>query len=461
MTAPSVATRPRADRAPLPASQLLWIGAAVAAGAAAAAGMAPFLALALALLIACAVGTLHSPFVFLWILTALTGIGFGFGHAEALEIGGYTIRINGLRWALIISTCVLILLRGRRAPLPYMLRPWLLLVLLAAAGVVWSPVPVEGVKQLLLYAAPLLVAMVALYAVTREQDIHALRSALFLAMVLGAIVGIVPFLAGGALGGTLDEGGRPLHRAFGTFLLPILALALARLRHRPDLSHAAIAVAVLALGVLTLSRTTVAAMLLLGLVLVVLGPLRLKLSVGALLVVFTTVALSYEPLSERMFTDSRRGFTRTVEVTGTGGDAQILAGGIDTSGRGFVWLQTALSAARTPWRGQGTGSATEFVTRITAAEAVFPHNEYLRAFHDWGVAGLIVVFAAFAVPIIAFARLRRRATRELTRELALAAALTWIAFAAVSVFDNTLLYFTFFTQNIFLVSALALRAEQV
>jgi O-antigen ligase len=85
----------------------------------------------------------------------------------------------------------------------------------------------------------------------------------------------------------------------------------------------------------------------------------------------------------------------------------------------------------------------------------------VRAFHDWGVPGLLVVLAALVVPIIAFARLRRRATRELTRELALAAALTWIAFAGVSIFDNTLLYFTFFTQNIFLVSALALRAEQV
>jgi O-antigen ligase len=461
MTAPSVASHARGDRAPLSPSQLLWTGAAVAAGVAAAAGMAPFLALALLLLVACAVGVLHSPFVFLWILTALTGIGFGFGHSEALEIGGYTIRINGLRWALIISTCVLILLRGRRVHLPPILRPWLLLVLLAAVGVFWSPVPVEGVKQLLLYAAPLLVALVALYAVTREQDIHALRSALFLAMGLGAIVGIVPFLAGGALGGTLDAGGRPLERTFGTFLLPILALSLARLRQRPDVTHAAIAVAVFSLGVLTLSRTTVATMMLLGLVLVVLGPLRLKLSVGALLVIFTTVALSWEPLSERIFTDSRRGFTPTIEIMGTGSSAQIIAGGIDTSGRGFVWLQTAFSAARTPWRGQGTGSATDFVTRITAAEAVFPHNEYLRSFHDWGVPGLLVVIAAFVVPIVAFARLRRRATRELTRELALAAALTWIAFAAVSVFDNTLLYFTFFTQNIFLVSALALRAEQV
>jgi O-antigen ligase len=455
----SAASGVRARPAGRAVPDLLWLAAALGAGAAAAAGMAPFLALALLLVLACAVGVLHSPFVFLWMLTALTGIGFGFGHNEALQLGGFSIHINGLRWAVITAACALILFRTGQAPLPRLLGAWAVLVLLAAAGVFWSPVPLEGVKQTLLYLVPLLVGMVAVLAITSREHIQSLRSAMFLAMIAGAVIGLAPFLAGGLLGSTLDEGNRPLHRAFGTFLMPILALALARLRHRPDLTHSAITIAVFALGVLTLSRTTVLTMLIMGLVLVLIGPLRLKLAFTALLVAFTLTALSYEPLRERIFSDPNRGFTARVEITGSGSEARILAGGIDTSGRGFAWLQTTLSALKTPWTGQGTGSATLFVTRLTHGIAVFPHNEYIRAFHDWGVGGLVLSFAVFLIPIVGFVRLQRVARDDATRELAFAAVLTWIAFAVVSVFDNTLLYYTFFTHNVFLVSVMALRSN--
>jgi hypothetical protein len=502
MTTPAAAAaRPQLAVPPLRGTAWALLVAA-AAGAAAFAGAAPFIILATVLLVACGVGVLHSPVVFLWIITAISGIGLGWTDTAALDIAGRNININGLRWALVIVTCVVVLVRlrgadvwhdrhdGRAEPrpgagrdsgaghdspvqpvprglhiprglhVPRELRGWLAFALLAAVGVLWSPDRFEGVKQSLLFAAPLLTAMVVLRSVRHSDEIAALRTALYIAAALGAVVGVLPALAGDVLGGSFDPEGRLLHRAFGTFMLPVMALSLARLRYG-DARHGLAALALFALALSTLSRTTVATMILLAFLTLGGTSWRLRSGLAALVLLLTVTAYTYEPVRERIFADQRRGFTAKVEISGAGQDAQLHVGGLQLSGRGLVWLQTWTNAVRAPVLGHGTGSSTSFLTARTSGFIVLPHNEYLRAFHDLGALGLAALLAAFGTVLLALRRLRHAAVSRPTRELALAALLCWAAFVVIALFDNPLGYFVFFTHNVFLLTALALRSAQL
>jgi O-antigen ligase len=440
-----------------------WTLGAVAAGgagAAAAAGIAPFIILSTVLLLACGAGVLHSPLVFLWIITAISGIGLGWTDAAALDIAGHRINVNGLHWALVIVTCVVVLVRAGVAPVPRALRGWLAFAALALLGVLWAPDRFEAVKQSLLYVAPLLTAIVITQTVSSARDVALLRIALYAAAVLGLLVAIPPALAGDLLGGSFDPEGRLLHRAFGTFMLPIMALALARLRYG-DAPQGIVVLILFGLALSTLSRTTLAAMILLATLAMAGTPWRLRATLAGLVLVFGVAAYQYEPVRERIFADQRRGFTARVEVSGQGQEAQLHVAGLQLTGRGPVWIQTYWNALRAPWLGHGTGSATKFVAERTRGGALFPHNEYLRVFHDLGIAGLAALFTAFGMVLIALRRLQRSAATRTTRELALAGLLCWSAFVLISLFDNPLGYFVFFTHNVFLLTALAFRSAQL
>jgi hypothetical protein len=436
----------------------LWIlGAAAGAGAAAVAGIAPFAILSTVLLLACGTGVLYRPIIFLWIVTAISGSGLGWTDSTALAIAGHSVNVNGLHWALVIVTCVVILARMRGAPVPRALRGWLALVSVAALGILWAPDWFEGVKQALLLGAPLLTAIVVTQAVTRSTEVAMLRTALYAAAVIGLLVALPPALAGDLLGGSLDPEGRVLHRALGTFMVPIMALALARLRYG-DARHGIVVLVLFGLALLTLSRTTLVAMIMLAALAMTGTPPRLRAGLVGLVLLFGAAAYQYEPVRDRIFADQRTGFAARVDVSGAGPGRQLYVAGLQLSGRGPVWVQTYWNARRAPWLGHGTGSATRFVAERTRGGALFPHNEYLRIFHDLGVTGLAALFAAFATVISALRKLHRSTASRTTRELALAALLCWTAFALISLFDNPLGYFVFFTHNVFLLTALAFRS---
>jgi O-antigen ligase len=440
---------------------LLWgLLTGVAAGAAAAAGVAPFATLATVLFVACGIGVLHSPLVFLWIITAISGIGLGWTDTAAIELAGRTINISGLRWALVIATSVVVLLRYRGAAVPRALRGLLPFLLATALGILWAADRFEGVKQFLLYAAPLLIALVVMRTVRQRADIMALRSALYVAAGLGTVMGLVPALAGDVLGGPFDPEGRLLHRSFGMFLVPVMALAMARFRYG-DAKHGLLALAVFVLALPTQARNALGAMLAMPLFMMLGTSWRLRVALAGLLLVAGMTAYTYEPLRERIFADPQRGFTLKVEIRGSGQDAQLEIAGLQLTGRGLVWLQTMTNAVRAPWLGHGTGSSTTFLAHRTGGYILLPHNEYLRIFHDLGAFGLVLLLGGFASVLVALSRVHRAATSLMTRELALAALLCWLAFVLIAVVDNPLGYFFFFTSNVFLLSALALRSAEL
>lgn len=139
-----------------------------------------------------------------------------------------------------------------------------------------------------------------------------------------------------------------------------------------------VAVAILALLVLSLSRTA----LVLGIFLFPLAHLRLNsLSSWFKLAVWGTLSLAvlyagisyFEPLRSRFFE----------------GDTSLQVAGISINAEGRVnaWEAVLDSHRESPWIGKGVGSSEEVIKELFPSLNQ-PHNDYLRILHDYGFLGL-------------------------------------------------------------------------
>lgn len=394
----------------------------------------------------------------LWVLVAVSGIGLSWAEGD-VALGPWAINIAGLQWGLtfVLGGILLVLLprTGQKWPAPF--RWYAAFVAVAAVGVLRGPDLFYGVKNAIQYAAPLIVGLVVLRTARVPERIVALRGSLWVALVLSAIVAVasLPWLT---LTGEFTGVGAALGtRTTAIFLIPMYALALAAWRVRGT-GYALIALAVFAMMVLTLSRTvTAVALVLLAVALMWDAGWPARARAVALVVLLATLALSFAPLRERML-GGRQALTSmaqpTVEVSGEGRDAGLEFGNIALSGRGVLWLQTWRHAVQAPIAGHGTGSSEYFLdTRQFVAS--HPHNDYLRVFHDAGVIGLGVMLAMAVAGLAALRRLQRSSVSLLGRELSFAAFLSWLAYLMIAVTDNIFVYVSFFTQNLFLLIALA------
>jgi O-antigen ligase len=439
---------------------IAWGALAAAAALIAAAGQGPLALVLFPVGLTAAAGLLGYPRLFLWLLVATSGVGFAWVDGLAMPVvGGHAVNLTGFHWGVLTMVAATLAVRTPWAPLPRLLVPYLLFTCVAAAGLLWAPSRFEALKNLIQYLAPLLIGWVAYRATRSREDVDRLRTAFWIGLVAAGAVAVgaaisQPELRGGGLGGAL--GARP----FAIFLLPLLALALAGWREWGG-AHIALACLIFGLALLTLSRTVAAVMLVLTLIASGGGWSRKVL--GLLLVAFLGgVALQFEPLRERIFIDPRVGFTRGgIEIVGRGSEASLSLAGVDLSGRGILWVQTWLHARQAPVLGHGTGSSTHFLETTLRVGSSHPHNDYLRVFHDLGLVGLAAVLLAAVAVARGLRRLRARAATPETRYLASAALLAWLAYLLVALTDNGMVYVTFFTQNVFILIALALRAVEL
>lgn len=433
-----------------------WVAGALVAGAAAAAGAGGPLLVLGPVVVGGALALLGDGLPFLWILVATAGLGFGWIEESALTVAGNTVNLSGLRWGMVLAVSLAVLLRQGLPAVPRHFRGYVLFLALAAAGMLWTPARFEGLKHVLQFSTPLAVGLVAVRVVRSRGEVAALRHAFWIGLAVAAIVGLTLGVIGVGVGQPLDEG-RLLHRATGPYLLPLFALALAGWRHRG--AHYAPAVAlVFALGLLTLSRATVLVMLGM-LVLSAWGrPVRWMAGMALVVALGGALALQYEPFRERVVGEGGAGsagaLSPSVSIEGQGEEAQLVVGGVSMSGRGLIWLRTFRHAAQAPWIGHGTGSSVHFLATEVNVGVIHPHNEYLRVFHDLGLVGLTVLLAAAWLILRRVLRVHRGATTPEGKEWALAAGLAFAGFLGSMVFDNTLLYPSAFTQNVFLLLVL-------
>ncbi|MGB3300176.1 MAG: O-antigen ligase family protein [Phormidesmis sp.] len=74
--------------------------------------------------------------------------------------------------------------------------------------------------------------------------------------------------------------------------------------------------------------------------------------------------------------------------TGVGDNATVGGVQVDTAGRSKIWGVVYASAMKAPLLGQGPGSVTIPVAKET--NSIHPHNDYLRFFYDYGLAGVVL-----------------------------------------------------------------------
>jgi O-antigen ligase len=441
---------------------VLLAAGAVGAAALAGAGLGPLSVALLPFVASAVLALLGQATAWLWLLIVLSGMGLSWADA-GVSVGGWSINAAGLQWGLsgVLGGLLLVLFHGTGVRWPPLFRWYALFVLVAVAGVLRTPDLFEGVKHTVQYATPLIVGLVALRVARAPEHVRILRGAFWGALALALVLALASLAWSEFKGDQPGLAGALGPRVFSTFLVPLLALTLAAWRVRRSPLHLALASVIFVLIVLTLSRMVTAAAL--GLIVVALawdGSWLARIRAVAVAILLGFAVISFGPLRARMF-DRPSAPVRVSEaaVSGEGRQASFSAGGISLSGRGLLWLQTWRHALESPITGHGTGSSTAFLENDIKFLASHPHNDYLRVFHDSGIIGLAVMLLTGAVGLLSLRSLYRRSRSVAARELALAAVLAWLGYLVVAVTDNVIVYVSFFTQNVFVLIALAHAAH--
>ncbi|HUG40854.1 MAG TPA: O-antigen ligase family protein [Longimicrobiales bacterium] len=449
-----IAGPPSSPSAPSYNAVLLAIGLGAPAGVLAGFGLGPFALAAIPILVGCVLGLLGEVPLFLLITMAASGVGFYWAEAGLL-IAGRAINLSGLHWGLLGITAGILLLRKRPTGVPRPLILYGVYLAVAAVAVAWAPDRFEGIKQLILATLPLLMALVVLAYLTTRAELRLVVDAYWVALVVAVATAIGMWIAGHRSEGL---GGGVGTRTFAIFLLPLMALALASVRHRSG-GFVWVALAIVGVAVATLSRTAVLVMLLLPLFATrgLRPPVRLAML--GLAVVLGVSALNLGAFRAR-FGEGRVQVSQ-VGVEGEGASAALTVGSVNLTGRGWIWVQVWRRAVRSPVIGHGTGSSTVYLAGLPRSPAAHPHNDYLRVFHDQGAIGLLAILAFGGAALLHFGGMHRRAEDRPTKRLALASYLATLAYGAMAVTDNPLIYATFFTQNVFVLYALTEVARRV
>lgn len=383
-------------------------------------------------------------------------------HLDEIGVGGATITLSGVRWlGIAAGAAALLALRPRTASVPLYFLPlyaffaWMLLRWLAAGA---NP---GGASDLLFYLLPALIGTYGYSALVADGPAGArsiersLQSSIVVPILLYTVtlqVGLVQITPAGPKG---IIGPRPV----ATFLLVILASALASVRYRPGRRWRYLGLALLAsaLIIFTASRlATVVALLLWGVF--SLHPRRLSrlLPRALLAVAMAAGVLTLAPsLRDRLFHHTPVDLREAIQQ-------------VQLSGRDQMWRATIEHGWQRPLVGWGAGSA-----RPVVAEALLwkgrdepptsypPHNEYLQVFHDGGLIGLALLLTAWAMVLmhhgLAWRRQHRLGARDAAR-LHWTGVLLVISVLISAAGDNTL-HYPVVLAPMFLLLAAADRAS--
>jgi O-antigen ligase len=261
--------------------------------------------------------------------------------------------------------------------------PLILLVSLGAASLIWFQPSREGVQNLVVMSAFVLITLLTASNVSAGGRLITKVSAAF------AVASWVPVAVYGVSVGLWGLGNKALvgPRALALFSAIALAWNLPEWRYGRRSALVRI-VAILATIVLSLSRSaTVTALLLLPLSRIRSRP-RMADWVRMILVAGLAVGLFYVAFT--YFTPIRERFIE--------GDVRKVGGvvSINVSGRDTMWPVVWHSYLESPWIGKGAGSAGKLVFERTGSLS-HPHNDYLRILHDFGLVGLLLWALGFII----------------------------------------------------------------
>jgi len=316
-----------------------------------------------------------------------------------------------------------------------------------------GPSLIEGLRITLLITTPIIIGILASQEMfKRSKTRMEVVSGLMLIPLIPITILIINVISGSlttsALGFKTSQflsiSGRPL----ALFMLPILALYVARWRYTPGILHK-ISYAIASLGITgtvitSLSRTASVIMM------VLIWPGRFfkkffsasTFAILILVVVSFGLWLSLPEVQGRFFPNGIENFNLS------------MINSIDTQGRARLWNLTWNSAIEKPVFGHGGGFAKLLVSQTYRLD--HPHNDYLRVFADTGIAGVFLFLAAWGGRVLNHYKKWQKAqkTHSRTAVYHFAALLTAAAISLSFVTDNTMSY-VFVTIPAFCIFSLA------
>lgn len=315
---------------------------------------------------------------------------------ESVEVGGMSLSVSGLGWIFIATIAVFVLgFNAQRTLLPKVLLPFLLFSGWAILRWLIASQGSTGLKDILFYSLPPLLGIYTLFALSLSRDrlIAQVESMFFFVVIIPAILCAI-LLPLGLMNHERDSLALLHPRAVSLYLLIPLSFSLARWRYGHDARSKRIGcltslVALLTILV-TLSRMASATALML-LFVAWINPTKLyrTLPVACVAPVLAVLLLVQIPAyRERYFFSGEK-----TALTSASWQGMNSAGRFD-----HMWPTTFHHAMGSPIIGWGPGSAAVLVAGFMPkpkSANYMPHNEYLNAFHDLGVIGVLLLLVAW------------------------------------------------------------------
>jgi len=364
--------------------------------------------------------------VFLWTvafmaLCALADlpIQISFGQFSALAAITVTFFLTGVALATVLAV---------RQPCPLrVIWPFRAFALFMAASLLWTTAIISGLQNSLVSAAMLVFMSISAsearlnpsYVRLIERLVHA--GTVFACMIYTVSLVLYGFGSNEFIGA----------RGFGLFVLPGIALHLARWRYG-SLKSLFWALSFTILLSASLSRLALG----IAVVLFLLSQWSAKSFRTVLRNVLLLVAVVATVYGALTYFDALRERFVTGDISLHLGDV-----GINVSGRINFWKVASESFFESPWLGKGVGS-TEALIEAYFVDIRHPHNDYIRIAHDLGIVGLALWAIAIVTLLTKLFRNWRRADRFSTphRSFQLFALLLALSYTLEMTMENAMVY---------------------
>jgi O-antigen ligase len=395
--------------------------------------------------------------VYFLLLTGSLSWGFVTGDEKVFFEGFGGLDLNGIRLVGVVLTFSFLLLHrpgGLRRF--FALKPYLLFLVFAALGLVYTWNFNSGIRLFSKFLYPYLIFCVLLLEVNDAETVEKVIRV----MLWGALVALVSIPVSIFFGVSTQftetmvlVGGGATHRnPFAFYMVCITGLTAALYTFRRQGKYLLITLVGSGVVLLSITRIAIAALA------VILGIIFFRRSVlrGVLVSSLALAAIvSYGPIRERMFYQgSDMSFVDLVK------EPRRVFTDVNAMGRFPAWgAGIYLMFLRSPVVGMGTGSTTgieyEAGNRLTAM-----HSEVVRILAEQGLVGTGLYILAYLLLLVKLNRLGAQASAT-TCALSLAASALIIGYAVICLTDNAFDYYTMLGQNIFAVAALALKSAEL
>lgn len=318
--------------------------------------------------------------------------------------------------------------------------PYLIFFLCALSAVVRGGPPQVAVQQLSVYL--IFVASIVLAAVGPGcPDAGRLLRWMSGAAWVTAAVYALTLLATGLNANLVYSA-----RGFALVVVVLLPVSLARAGRGRGVARNVQPCLLLALVVLSLSRTALAVVVVQCVVWWISGRRGRRAILSAAAVVPVTSAAAYlllsrfGPLYDRFFIGDLHRLPGSTPAADHGIGALLSrVPAVNLQGRSNMWMVVWDSAREHLWLGRGLGSAS-LTIQAQYPGLIQPHNDFLRLLHDTGLIGLGLWLLGALVIVVRLLDGIRRAPGSRTGTAAWAALVAFLGIGATMITDNSLVY---------------------